>query len=102
MRIAAIVCSSCLCACAQTAPLNVAATGRGHACSLRVNGVEVSRDALDLNRLRSAAATHRNRAVIDTDQETPYRCIGGVIFDLQRAGFQVVTVTVNGRPIPSR
>jgi hypothetical protein len=97
MRIVALSC--CLCACAQTAPLNVSATGREHACSLRINGIEVSADALDLERLRSLGATHRGEAIVDTDPETPYRCIGGVIYNLQRAGFRVVAVRVNGIPV---
>jgi len=69
---------------------------------VRVNGVDVSRGALDLNRLRSLRGSHGDRAVVDTDLETPYRCIGGVIFDLQRAGFRFVEVTVNGVPLSLR
>ena len=99
MRIAAVLCSFCLSACGQTPPLQVDASGRGQDCSLRLNGVELSRDALRLDRLQAMRANHGNKAVVDFDLETPYRCIGGVIFDLQRAGFQVVALTVNGVPI---
>lgn len=102
MRIAAILCSSCLCACVQSLPLTVEATGRGHACSLRVNEVDVSHGALDLNSLRAMRANHGGRAILDTNPETPYRCIGAAVFDLQRAGFRTVAITVNGVPLPTR
>ena len=102
MRIAVLVCSACLCACAQTPPLQVSATGREQTCALRLDNVDVSREALDPNRLRALGAAHRRRAVVDTDPETPYRCVGGIIYDLQRAGFRIVAVTVNGVPVPVR
>lgn len=102
LRSTALVYSCCLCACVQTPPtLVLRATGQGHACTLRVNDVEVTREALGLGRLRSLRASHGDRAVVDTDLETPYRCIGGIIYDLQRAGFRAVAVSVNGVPISS-
>lgn len=102
VRVAVLLGSSCLFACAQTPPLAITATGRDQDCSLRVNGVEVSRDALDPGRLRALRAGHDGRAIVDTDPQTPYRCVGATIFDLQRAGFRIVAVTANGRSLTTR
>jgi len=40
--------------------------------------------------------------VVDASPQTPYRCIGGVVFNLQRAGFRIVSVTVDEVPVPSQ
>ena len=99
MRTALVACVFGLGACAQTPPLNIKAVGRGHTCSLIINNVEMATDAMDDGRWRALAAAHKRRTVFDTDGETPYRCIGAVVFNLQRAGFQIVSWTLNGVPI---
>lgn len=90
------------CACAPTQPLSVRATGTGGICRVEIDGVEMLHDNLDYAKLRTLADAHRRRMVLDVDANTPYRCIGGVVFNLQRAGFRGVSLTVNGVPLPAQ
>lgn len=92
----------CLCACVQKPALNVRATGREQICRVWISGVEAGLEAMNSSSLRRLAAAHQKRAIIDTDLETPYRCIGGVIFNLQRAGFQIISFTFDGIPVASQ
>jgi len=69
---------------------------------LRINDVEVSAGEIDLDRLRAVAGKHGRRVAIDTDPGTPYKCVGGVVFTLQRAGFRTVSLSVNGVPLPAQ
>ncbi|MHA3794894.1 GerMN domain-containing protein [Rhizorhabdus wittichii] len=39
-------------------------------------------------------------AVIAAAGNTPYRCIGAIVFNLQRSGVRKVIVTVDGKPLP--
>ena len=51
----------------------------------------IARELLEL-----AASWRGERAVIQADSDTPYKCIGGTIFTLQRAGLRDVEVVVDG------
>jgi hypothetical protein len=71
---------------AAVAPFNVVVRGPASSCSIEVNGHKVTAD--ELLAIARPEATSGRRARIDTDMsETPYRCVGGAIFTLQRAGF---------------
>jgi hypothetical protein len=79
-----------LAGCEQSPPpaaFHVAARGPAHSCSIEVAGRTVSTD--ELYTIARQQVTKRRAAHIDTNSgKTPYRCIGGVIFTLQRAGFK--------------
>lgn len=78
------------------------ATGTGEACTVSVNGEVFADEKFSGPRLKQLAKEHSRRLVIKSDGRTPYRCIGRTIFNLQRAGFQVVDVLVDGVALPSR
>jgi hypothetical protein len=99
MRITIFGLSILLCSCATKTPLAVEAIGSGSECNVVINGVSTRLDALDKARLRALAAGHGRRMIIDTDDNTPYRCLGAVIIELQRWGYRWVAVTVNDVPI---
>lgn len=68
----------------QTAPVRVELSSVGETCRLSLEGKEVSQP--DLTR-RARRWTRQNLPVlIAADIETSYRCIGGAIYLLQRAG----------------
>ena len=93
---------SLLGACASKPPLLVRATGEDDTCTVQVNGLTLSNEELDERRLRALATAHGSRLIVDADHRTPYKCIGGTIFKLQRAGFRVVSVRVNGVELPRK
>lgn len=70
-------------------PFSVAVRGPASSCSIEVEGRKVTADELlGIGRLEAKAGRH---AHIDSDMaQTPYRCIGGVIYTLQMAGFKNV------------
>lgn len=70
-------------------PFNVVVRGPASSCTIEVEGRKVTTDEL-LAIARPEAKSGRC-AHVDSDMaETPYRCLGGVIFTLQRAGFENV------------
>ena len=69
----------------QTAdPVRIEATWDGTSCGVCVDGAQVTQEELD-RRARKWAAEKRAVAIVNS-QDTPYRCIGGTIFNLQAAG----------------
>jgi biopolymer transport protein ExbD len=66
---------------------------RGHAtsCTIEVEGRPVIADELLMVARREVKP--RRRAHIDADMTTTYRCIGGVVYTLQMAGFKDVGFT---------
>ena len=69
---------------ASTLVVNVKRDGDG--CHVSVNGERVTSD-----RLLEIGRNGRNRrAIVVFDKDTPYKCIGGAIFTLQRAGIPFV------------
>jgi len=69
------------------APFNVVVRGPASSCTIEVEGRRVTSD--ELLAIARLEAKRRRRAAVTTD-ESPYRCIGSVVFTLQRAGFKGV------------
>jgi hypothetical protein len=78
--------------CAHSAPppaFNVKVRGPANACYFEVKGRVVTID--ELLKIGREEAAKTRRAHIDADvSETPYRCLGTVIYTLQTAGFKQV------------
>jgi hypothetical protein len=83
-------------ACAADPPLLARVSGDGDACAVHVNGLTISQSQRNDANLRALATIPGRRMIVDADRRTPYRCIGGTIFNLQRAGFHILTVRVDG------
>ena len=64
--------------------VNVSIMGEG--CWITVGGEEVTSNRL----LQLARTAKRRRAIVVFDKKAPYRCIMGVIIDLQRARFATI------------
>lgn len=60
----------------------------GETCRATVEGEDVTSDRL----LQLGRASARRRAIIVFNRGTVYRCIGGAIYTLQRAGFAQVDI----------
>ena len=73
---------------ANGAPFLVSVNGSAKPCALAVAGQATTTDQL-LDIARREVSKGRVAKVIGYS-ETPYRCIGGVIYTLQRAGFTKV------------
>jgi hypothetical protein len=74
---------------ARPAAFDVKVRGPASSCSIEVAGRTVTTD--ELLTIGRHEATKGRRAHIDSNmEETPYRCLGGVIYTLQRAGFRDV------------
>ena len=77
-----------LAGCASTpreAPFIVRVAGPSDPCVLNIAGQPTTLDQLlDIARRE---ASHRRVAKVVGDGETPYRCVGGVIYTPQMAGF---------------
>jgi hypothetical protein len=66
----------------RAAAVRVGGTGNeGDPCWLEVNGERIDREAFPAIARRS-----RGEADIAIDPATTYRCVGGIIYELQRAG----------------
>jgi hypothetical protein len=70
---------------AAPAPLLVTARRHGEACRIIAAGRRVTSDQFT----HLAERWPSRRAVFRMQQDTPYRCVGGVIFTLQRFGYQI-------------
>ena len=66
--------------------LVVTAQRDGDGCLILVDGERVTSDLL----LEVAGKAKKRRAIVLYDKNTPYKCIGGSIFTLQRAGIAPV------------
>jgi hypothetical protein len=102
LRTLTVLLVALLAACAQKPPLVVKATGQAKSCTVSVNGEVFSGKDLNQARLQRLVEEHGRRLVVDSDSRTPYRCIGGLVFSFQLAGFRVVGVRVDGEELPSR
>lgn len=67
----------------------------GQACSVTIDGKRFS----DAELMTYAKASRSRRAVVEGGKTTPYRCIFGAFFTLQRAGLQTVDMTIGGKSI---
>jgi len=61
-------------------------------CNLTIDGrrFTLSRDDADLEAFLKSYPDKRTPVIIQGDVETPWRCIGGVIFTMQMLGFPAV------------
>lgn len=78
----------------RTAPTPFGVTIRGStsACNIEVGGKKVTTDELLV--LGRSAVKSAQRAYVEQDMaEVPWRCVAGVIYALQMAGFKIVSVT---------
>ena len=75
----------------------------GEGCVVQVEGrrfgpaLTSDKELLDF---LQAQARRRHRALVQAVADSPYRCVGGAVFMLQRAGFRDVQVTVDGQKLP--
>jgi hypothetical protein len=99
MRSLPVLLLAALGACASQPPLVVRAASEGDACRAQIDGATFAPDELQGPRLR---ALRGRRLVVDADPDIPYRCMGGIVFMLQRAGFHIVSVRVNGVELPHK
>ncbi|WP_106639865.1 hypothetical protein [Allosphingosinicella vermicomposti] len=76
--------------CVRTAPagvpLVVSAKRDGEGCLIIIEGERASSERL----LEIGRATNKTRAIVIYFKDTPYKCLGGAIFTLQRAGIAFV------------
>ncbi len=71
----------------QSSPaLVVSAKGNGDGCRVTVDGERVTSERL----LEIGRSSARRRAIVIYDKDTSYRCVGGAVFTLQRAGLASV------------
>jgi hypothetical protein len=84
---------------ATVAPFNIVVRGPATSCSIEVEGRKVTTD--ELFEIAQPEAKSGRRAHIDSDMaQTPYRCLGGAIYTLQRAGFKDVGFIAEPPPRP--
>ena len=84
---------------ATVAPFNIVVRGSATSCSIEVDGRKVTMD--ELLEIAQPEAKSGRRAHIDSDMaQTPYRCLGGAIYTLQRAGFKDVGFIAEPPPRP--
>jgi hypothetical protein len=90
-----------LAGCVQTtkaSPFVVSVGMKGTSCSMAVAGrIVTPNELLDIS--RKEIATGRIARLDVPVENTPYRCVGGVIFTLQMAGFKNVGFTSEPPPI---
>jgi hypothetical protein len=67
-------------------PITIAVARGDEGCTIRVNDRQVSSDELSV----ALRAWPNRRAILQYQMDTPYRCIGGAIFLLQRERYRVV------------
>ncbi len=70
----------------------------GGRCSIHVDG----RPIAERDFLAFARRWRGRKAHIRGDPRTPYRCVGGVIFELQRAGFREIGLISEPAPVADR
>ena len=81
-------------------PLPVVVARAGEGCAIEMAGRRFGYEESGGERMRSLAiAWPSRRAVLNMTADTPYRCIGGVIYALQHARFQRIDLLVDGRPL---
>ena len=74
---------------ATVQPFNVVVRGPAMSCTIEVEGRRVTAD--ELFAIAEPEAKSGRRVHIDLDMaQAPYRCLGGTIYTLQRAGFKDV------------
>lgn len=82
----AVLLTSCMQLERGAPPLVVNVKRDGEACRVTVEGERVTSDRL----LEIGRSATKRRSIVLYDKDTPYKCIGGAIFTLQRAGLTTV------------
>lgn len=72
---------------ARPAPFDVIVRSTASSCTSEVDGRKVTTDQL-LRIARDKAKSGRRPLIVSDMADTPYRCVGGVIYALQVAGFK--------------
>lgn len=72
---------------AKTAPFDIIVRGTASTCTIEVDRRKVTTDELVRIAHDKAKSGHRVHLVSD-GEDTPYRCVGSVIYALQVAGFK--------------
>jgi hypothetical protein len=78
-------------------PYVVIVRGPADACSVEAAGRKLTIDQL-LKAARAEAREGRRARILTDMNGTPYRCIGGVIYTLQMAGFDEVDFDASVKP----
>jgi biopolymer transport protein ExbD len=79
------------------APVKLDVVWDGQTCHARLDG-EMLSDAELSKRGRQWASEHRSVSIPTPMNNTPYRCVGGIIFLLQEAGMQKVGFVSEPKP----
>ena len=74
-------------------PVRIEATWAGEQCGLRFEGKLLDRDALES--LAKDWARDKREVHIHGKDDVPYRCVGGTIFTVQKAGVVRIGFTVD-------
>lgn len=95
-RKTALIACVLLPACVSRPPLLVDVSRDGEeGCIVRVDQRQLGSEEL----LEYARTRRGGKAIVRADQDSPWRCIGGAIFTLQRSGLRILDVTVDGASI---
>ncbi|WP_174296363.1 ExbD/TolR family protein [Sphingomonas bacterium] len=78
--------ASCVLQREEASPLIMNAQRDGEGCRITVNGERVTSEQL----VELSRSTSRRLGIVLYDRDTPYKCIGGAIYSLQRAGLRHV------------
>lgn len=78
-------------------PYVVIVRGPADACSVEAAGRKLTIDEL-LKAARAEVRKGRRARILTDMNDTPYRCIGGVIYTLQMAGFDKVDFDESVKP----
>ena len=78
-------------------PYVVVVRGPPDACSVEVAGRKLTMDEL-LKAAQTEVRKGRRALILSDMNDTPYRCIGGVIYTLQMAGFDKVDFEDSVKP----
>lgn len=66
---------------------------------IQIGGHRFGYGDTDGERMRRLVSRWPNRrAILNMERDLPYRCIGGVVYTLQRERFQVIDLLVDGKP----
>jgi hypothetical protein len=97
-----IVVGALLNGCATRAsPLLVDVARAGEGCAIEVAGRRFGYGESDFEQMRTLVSSWPNRrAILNMVSDAPYRCVGGVIYTLQRARFERIDLEADGRPFP--
>lgn len=71
-------------------PLVVSISHDGEICRVIVSGERVTSDRLT----KVSRATRHRRAIVIYNKETPFKCVGGAVYALQRGGLAKIDAVI--------